>query len=45
MFCQDAMSLEDAYLKLLTIERRALFSESKLILTGDDGNQMIFRYK
>lgn len=45
MFCQDAMPLEDAYLKLLSTERRALFSDSKLILTGDDGNQMIFRYK
>jgi heat shock protein HslJ len=45
MFCDEAMSLEDAYLKLLSGERRALFSDSKLILTGDDGNQMIFRYK
>ena len=45
MFCQEAMPLEDAYLKLLSTERRALFSDSKLILTGDDGNQMIFRYK
>ncbi len=45
MFCDEAMSLEDAYLKLLSGERRALFSESKLILTSDDGSQMIFRYK
>jgi hypothetical protein len=26
-------------------ELRALFSEGKLILSGDDGNQMIFNYK
>jgi len=45
MFCEETMQLEDAYLKLLSTERRALFSESKLILTGDDGNLMIFRYK
>ncbi|MDZ7606286.1 MAG: META domain-containing protein [Cyclobacteriaceae bacterium] len=32
MFCQDAMPLEDAFLKLLSTERRALFSDSRLDL-------------
>ena len=45
MFCEDAMQLEDSFLKLLSGNRRALFRDRKLILTGDDGNQMIFRYK
>ena len=45
MMCEGNMELEDAYLKVLSIEMRALFSDGKLILTGDDGNQMIFRYK
>lgn len=45
MFCDDTMSIEDAYLHLLSAERRALFSESKLILSADDGSQMVFTYK
>ncbi len=43
--CEEGMELENAYLKVLGIEVRALFSDSKLILTGDGGNQMIFGYK
>lgn len=45
MFCEGEMELENAYLKVLGIEVRALFSDSKLILTGDGGNQMIFGYE
>jgi len=44
MMCEDTMELEDAYFTVLSIETRALFSEGKLILTGDGGNQMIFGY-
>jgi heat shock protein HslJ len=44
MMCEENMELEDAYLKVLALELRALFSEGKLILSGDDGNQMIFSY-
>ena len=44
-FCEGEMELENAYFQVLEIEVRALFSEGKLILTGDEGNQMIFRYK
>lgn len=43
-FCEGEMELESAYLKVMEIEVRALFSEGKLILTGDGGNQMIFVY-
>ncbi len=45
MHCEETMELEQAFLKLLNIELRGVFSESKLILSGDGGNQMILRYK
>jgi len=45
MHCKETMELEQAFLKLLGMELRGVFSESKLILSGDDGNQMILRYK
>ena len=44
-FCEGEMDLETSFLKGLDIELRALFSEGKLILTGDGGNQMIFGYE
>lgn len=44
-FCDGEMELENSYFEALGIEARALFSEGKLILTGDAGNQMIFGYK
>ena len=44
-FCEGEMELESTYIEVLEIEVRALFSEGKLILTGDGGNQMIFGYK
>lgn len=44
-YCEGEMELENSYFKVLGIEGRALFSEGKLILTGDGGNQMIFGYK
>jgi heat shock protein HslJ len=45
MFCEDSMDLEGAYLKALARELRALFDDNKLVLTGDDGCQMVFNYK
>lgn len=45
MYCEGSMELEKAYFDVLGIEARALFQEGKLILTGDEGNQMIFGYK
>jgi heat shock protein HslJ len=45
MHCEAAMELEQAFLKLLSGELRGLFNDSKLILSGDAGNQMIFGYK
>jgi heat shock protein HslJ len=43
--CEGEMELENSYFEVLGIEARALFSEGKLVLTGDAGNQMIFGYK
>jgi heat shock protein HslJ len=45
MHCNDAMDLETAYLKVLSLELRALFSEGKLILSADGSSQMILGYK
>jgi hypothetical protein len=39
------MDLETTYLKVLSMELRALFSDRKLILSADGGNQMIFGYQ
>lgn len=44
-FCQGEMELEGSYFEVLGIEARGLFSEGKLILTGDGGNQLIYGYK
>ncbi len=44
-FCEGEMELETSYFEVLGIEVRALFSEGKLILNGDDGNKLIFGYK
>ena len=41
--CQESMDLEDAFLKMLSMDLRALFDENKLVLSGDGGNRMIFR--
>jgi heat shock protein HslJ len=45
MLCEDTMDLETTYLKVLSMELRALFSDRKLILSADGGNQMIFGYQ
>lgn len=45
MHCEDAMELETTYFKVLSMELRALFSDGRLILSADGGNQMIFGYK
>lgn len=45
MHCEDTMDLETTYLKVLSMELRALFSDRKLILSADGGNQMIFGYQ
>jgi len=43
--CNEDMDLETAYLKVLSLELRALFSDGKMTLSADGGNQMIFGYK
>jgi heat shock protein HslJ len=45
MHCEPTMELELAYLKVLGKELRGLFNESKLILSADGGDQMIFGYQ
>lgn len=45
MHCEESADLEDAFTKALTLVWRGLFSDSKLILTADGGNQMILTYK
>ena len=45
MYCEESMELESTYLKVLSMELRALFSDKKLILTADGGNQMIFGFE
>ena len=45
MHCEDAMELEQAFLKLMSMELHGLFSDGKLILSADGGHQMILRHK
>ncbi len=39
--CAETMDLEKAFLKMLSMELRALFDNGKLILSSNDGNRMI----
>lgn len=43
--CEEAMELEAAFLKVLDNDLRALFSEGRLILSGDGGNRMILGFE
>jgi len=43
MMCEGKMELEEAYMKFLNMEIRAIFSDGKLVLSTDGGNRMIFR--
>ena len=45
MHCEETRELEQAFLKLLSMELRGIFIEGKLILSGDGGSQMILGYK
>ncbi len=39
--CEETMILEQAFLKLLSMELRSLFDNGKLTLSGDGGNRMV----
>jgi heat shock protein HslJ len=45
MYCQESMELESTFLNVLSMDLRALFSDGRLILSADGGNQLIFGYK
>lgn len=45
MLCPQGTELESNYFEVLNMEMQALFSEGKLMLTGEGGNQLIFGYK
>ena len=45
MICEEGSEMESAYLGVLALELRGLFSEGKLILSADHGNRLIFGYQ
>ena len=42
MMCEGKMELEEAFVKLLNMELRAIFDDGKLVFSGNGGNRMIF---